>query len=359
MCRVKRTSREGIKGRTSLPQAVFPLVMGGSKVQIPGHQTQCSECGLIVLKTNLMRHRRRVHLRKEDGLPLLKKEKPSYSGMRKMTSPYNRGSKKRAHPVEDEDEQFLKKKIVCSLGVLAPVLKDGPLGTPKQLDKGHCETPVLKDGPLGAAVPLDITLDKPAVLGDGQNQSGMPATPERKDLYQPPCSPISSASSLGGSCPSSPEGTRPKLVEKPPRKRSRATSTAVRPPPSRTTFSTPSRPLPTTPSSEEEVNVGLARLYAHKVSASVRSSRIGYEETVKLAGLVRDPAKRAELRDILATIGMDICTKEERARLTTTSASSRDGFLPTVTVTSKEGGQQVVSISSGQGWGLQVTPVSQ
>ena len=73
------------------------------------------------------------------------------------------------------------------------------------------------------------------------------------------------------------------------------------------------RCLPTTPSSEEEFNRELARLYASKV---VKPSTLSfsYLETRCLLSCARDESRRDALKQVFASVGLELLSKEELAK---------------------------------------------
>jgi len=70
------------------------------------------------------------------------------------------------------------------------------------------------------------------------------------------------------------------------------------------------RELPTTPESDEDLLMGLAKLYAGRVQR-VTVSTIGYVLTKEISAVARDPTKRGELQEIMSAAGLVLLTQDE------------------------------------------------
>ena len=73
------------------------------------------------------------------------------------------------------------------------------------------------------------------------------------------------------------------------------------------------RRLPTTPSSEEEFNRELAKLYASRV-VEPSSLSFSYLETRCLLSCARDVSRREALKQVFASVGLELLSKEELAK---------------------------------------------
>ena len=121
---------------------------------------------------------------------------------------------------------------------------------------------------------------------------------------------------------------------------------------------------PSTPQSEEELHLGLARLYAKRVAENQRDSPIAYKDTSTIMCIARDPRRRGALREILHSVGLVLLTREEHDELsrkqTMKPGPAQDvAEIPQplrVTTTHQEGEPQVVSICMGGSWGIRLSP---
>lgn len=333
---VYRSKTVGV-GETNFPRATF-ATMEASGLQLVKTQAQCLECGLVLQKNNLRRHRMNIHgILGPVGSTLVSRETPSAS---------------KSIP----DEEPGTSMVPSAQSPRQPAGEECPREGGTLSREGSPPRNVNKVLPMYSPVSTASSSGEESQRASPENPSKMPRIVMKFTKSDLGLENIS----LGGGSPLKRQGPPP---DHPPPKRA-AVATVAKPSASPAEREASPRietaHLPPTPSNEEELTWELARLYSKRTALSkdIYTPKIGYLDTLRVHNLARDLEKRKELKEILAASELLAFTPDELGEYVAKTKHTREDQPPVVVTSSSLPGEpQKISINTGGVWGMEISLV--